>query len=134
MAQTLTLTFMSGSRDGEVVHLETAGSPPSISIGRVAPAELVIPDDPDLSRRHARIFWSGSSWMLEDLGSSNGTFIGEFQAARRLSGPGAIKDGQIFRVGLTRLRLGSSKDERPATAAAVANATRFAPAGIVNQG
>ena len=36
----------------------------------------------------------------------------------------AIKDGDIFRAGLTRLRLGSSKDERLATAAAAANATR----------
>ena len=126
MAQTLTLTFMSGSRDGEVVQLETAGSPQSVSIGRVAPCELVISDDPDLSRRHARIFWSSSSWMLEDLDSSNGTFIGEFQAARRLSGPTAIKDSDIFRVGLTRLRLGSAKDKRVATAAAAAaaNATR----------
>ena len=126
MARTLTLTFMSGSRDGEVVQLETAGSPPSVSIALVAPCELVISDAPDLSRRHARIFWNGSSWMLEDLDSSNGTFIGEFQAARRLSEPAAIKDGQIFRVGLTRLRLGSSKDERLATAAAAAaaNATR----------
>ena len=83
-----------------------------------------VSDDPDLSRRHARIFWNGSSWVLEDLGSSNGTFIGEFQAARRLSAPAAIKDGLIFRVGLTRLRLGGAKDERVATAAAAANATR----------
>lgn len=124
MARTLALTFMSGSRDGEVVQLETAGSPPSVSIGRVAPCELVISDDPDLSRRHARIFWNGTSWMLEDLGSSNGSFIGEFQAASRLSGPAAIKDGHIFRVGLTRLRLGNAKDARLATAAAAANATR----------
>ena len=115
---------MSGSRDGEVVQLETAGSPPSVSIGRVAPCELVITDDPDLSRRHARIFCNVSSWMLEDLGSSNGSFIGEFQIARKVSAPAAIKDGEIFRVGLTRLRLGSAKDERAATAAAAANATR----------
>ena len=124
MTRTLMLTFMSGSRDGEVVQLATAGSPPSVSIGREAPCELVITDDPDLSRRHARIFWSGSGWMLEDLGSSNGTFVGEFQAARRLSEPAAIGDGHIFRVGLTRFRLGSAKDERVATAAAAANATR----------
>ena len=124
MAQTLTLTFMSGSRDGEVVQLATAGSPPSVLIGRTAQCELVISDDPDLSRRHARIFWSDSSWMLEDLGSSNGSFIGEFQAARRLSGPSAIKDGEIFCVGLTRLRLGDAKNEHFATAAATAIATR----------
>ena len=124
MARTLTLTFMSGSRDGEVVQLETAGSPRSVSIGRVAPCELVITDDPDLSRSHARIFWDNSVWMLEDLNSSNGTFIGEFQTARRVSAPAAIKDGGIFRVGLTRLRLGRAKDERVATVAAAANATR----------
>ena len=124
MARTLMLTFMSGSRDGEVVQLETAGSPPSVLIGREAPCEVVISDDPDLSRRHARIFWNGSSWMLDDLNSSNGTFIGEFQAARRLSEPAAIKEGHIFRVGLTRLRLGGFKDDRVATAAAAANATR----------
>ena len=126
MAQTLTLTFMSGARDGEVVQLETAGSPSAISIGRNAPCELVITDDPDLSRRHARIFWSGSSWMLEDLNSSNGSFIGEFQAAGRLSGTNAIQEGDIFRVGLTRLRLGVAKidDIAIAGAFAAANARR----------
>ena len=87
-------------------------------------SRLAVSDDPDLSRRHARIFWNGSAWMLEDLGSSNGTFIGEFQAARRLSEPAAIKDGRIFRVGLTRLRLGGVEDDRVTAAAAAANATR----------
>ena len=126
MAQTLTLTFMSGSRDGEVVQLDAAGSPPSITIGRVAPCELLITDDPDLSRRHTRIFWNGSSWMLEDLNSSNGTFIGEFQATRRLSGASAIKEGEIFRAGLTRLRLGGATSDQVAVvgAVAVANARR----------
>ncbi len=121
----LRLTFMSGSRDGEVVQLETAGSPPCISIGRVAPCELLITDDPDLSRRHARIFWNGSAWMLEDLGSSNGSFIGEFHTARRVSAPTVINDGEIFRVGLTRLRLPGVKDERVTAAAAAADATRY---------
>ncbi len=119
MAQTLSLTFMSGSRDGEVVQLDATGSPPSITIGRVAPCELVITDDPDLSRRHTRVFWNGSSWMLEDLNSSNGTFIGEFQATRRLTGASAIKEGEIFRAGLTRWRLGGAKNDQIAVAGAV---------------
>lgn len=122
MSQTLNLTFMSGSRDGEMVEFVAAGSPQSISIGRGAPCELVITDDPDLSRRHARIFWSGTSWMLEDLNSSNGVFLGEFQAARKLAGTRAIKDGDIFRVGLTRLRLGGAGNENVALAGAVAAA------------
>lgn len=116
MVQTLNLTFMSGSRDGKVVQLVTAGTPPAISIGRNAPCELLITDDPDLSRRHTRIFWNGSSWMLEDLNSSNGTFIGEFQAARRLSGISAIREGEIFRAGLTRLRLGGNQGGHAAIA------------------
>ena len=120
MEQALTLTFMSGSRDGEVVQLETIGSPAAISIGRTAPCELVLSDDPDISRRHARISWYGSAWMLEDVGSSNGTFIGEFQSERKLTAPAAIKEGEIFRVGLTRLRLGGVKNERVAGATAVA--------------
>jgi len=124
MSRILTLTFMSGSRDGEVVQLEAPGSPPTVSIGRDASCELAISDDPDLSRRHARIFWSGSAWMLEDLGSSNGTFIGEFQAARRVSEPTPLTDVQIFRVGLTRLRLGGTNDSRVSTAAAAADAAR----------
>jgi len=120
MTQALTLTFMSGSRDGEVVQLAAAGSPPSVLLGRNAPCELVLSDDPDMSRRHARLIWSGSSWMLEDVGSSNGTFFGEFQAERKLSAPTAIKDGEIFRVGLTRLRLGGVKNERVAVIGAAA--------------
>ena len=120
MTQTLNLTFMSGSRDGEVVQLDTAGSPPSITIGRVAPCELLITDDPDLSRRHTRIFWNGTSWMLEDLNSSNGTFIGEFQATRRISESIAIREGEIFRAGLTRLRLGGKRNDDVAVAAVAA--------------
>lgn len=120
MEQILTLTFMSGSRDGEVVQLGTVGSPTAISIGRTTPCELVLSDDPDMSRRHARISWNGSAWTLEDMGSSNGTFIGEFQAERKLTTPAAIKEGEIFRVGLTRLRLGGVKNEWVAGATAVA--------------
>ncbi len=55
-----------------------------------------------------------------NMGSSNGTYIGEFQTERKLATPTAIKDGEIFRVGLTRLRLGGAKDERVATAGAAA--------------
>jgi len=120
MEQTLTLAFMSGARDGEVVQLATSGAPQSVSIGRTAPCELVISDDPDMSRRHARIFWGGSSWMLEDLGSSNGTFLGEFQVERKLAATTTILEGEIFRVGLTRLRLGGANNERIAAAGAAA--------------
>jgi hypothetical protein len=40
------------------------------------------------------------------MGSSNGTYLGEFKTERKLTAPSAIKESEIFWVGLTRLRLG----------------------------
>ena len=122
MEQAITLTFMSSSRDGEVVQLQTTGA--AVSIGRTAPCELVLPDDPDMSRRHARLVWGGSSWTLEDAGSSNGTFLGEFQTEKKLTVPTVIKDGEIFRVGLTRLRFGGENNKSHMAASAAAKGSR----------
>ena len=46
----------------------------SITIGRQDDCDVAIPS-PIVSRRHARILREGSSWILEDLGSTNGTFV-----------------------------------------------------------
>lgn len=47
-----------------------------ITIGRLPDCELVV-DDPTVSKHHARILWSDGAGVatLEDLGSSNGTFV-----------------------------------------------------------
>jgi ABC transport system ATP-binding/permease protein len=45
-----------------------------IIIGRLPPAELVI-DDPAISRRHASVTYQDGQYFVEDLGSSNGTFL-----------------------------------------------------------
>ncbi len=52
--------------------------------------------DDGLSRRHARVFRRGGETCVEDLGSTNGTFVGE----ERLTGPRALAEGD--RVGLGR--------------------------------
>jgi pSer/pThr/pTyr-binding forkhead associated (FHA) protein len=62
-------------------------------------------DDPEakVSRRHARITFSEGKYLLEDLGSTNGTFINR---GKRLS-PGArqpLNDGDEIIVGKTFLR------------------------------
>jgi pSer/pThr/pTyr-binding forkhead associated (FHA) protein len=71
-----------------------------IVIGR-EDGDLVFSDDQFLSRRHASIAWDGARATLNDLGSSNGTFI-------RLVGPTAIKNGDHLRMGdqLFRIELG----------------------------
>jgi pSer/pThr/pTyr-binding forkhead associated (FHA) protein len=50
----------------------------SILIGR-SPGSTLVLDDDYASSRHARIFPQGDQWYVEDLGSTNGTFIGDEQ-------------------------------------------------------
>ena len=63
-------------------------------IGR-DPGAVVYLDDPSVSRRHARIFVSETGATVEDLGSKNGTFLGE----TRLHKPVPLSDGDAVRVG-----------------------------------
>jgi hypothetical protein len=97
---------MSGPRDGETVNLEAKGTPAAIEIGRsVAVGGLALPWDPDTSRTHARLVLRENAWWLEDAGSRNGTFLGEFSAATKPTGPVRLAPGQVFRCGLTRLQI-----------------------------
>ncbi len=68
------LVVTAGSLAGTSLPLTNA----SILIGR-APGSTLVLDDDYSSSRHARIFPQGNQWFLEDLGSTNGTFIGEQQ-------------------------------------------------------
>lgn len=86
MSTAVVLAFMSGPRDGETVKLVASGIPPRILIGRGVPPEgLSLPGDPDASRTHASLTERDGAWWLEDAGSRNGTFIGEF--ADQLASP-----------------------------------------------
>jgi pSer/pThr/pTyr-binding forkhead associated (FHA) protein len=105
MTPPLVLTFMSGPRDGEVVTLAAQGDAAMVTFGRLATCGVSLPDDPDVSRQHARLTWRDGSWWVEDAGSSNGTFLGEFAGASRVTAPTRVSVGEIFRVGRTRFRL-----------------------------
>ena len=63
--------------------------------------DVVFRDDEFLSRRHATLRWQGGQCVLEDLKSSNGTFI-------RLRGPQPLEHGDTLRMGdqMFRLELG----------------------------
>jgi DNA-binding winged helix-turn-helix (wHTH) protein len=63
-------------------------------IGR-DPGAAVHIDDPSVSRRHARIVVSEAGATLEDLGSKNGTHVGEV----RIQKPMALSDGLAVKIG-----------------------------------
>lgn len=71
-----------------------------ITIGRAKDSTLVINDD-YASGRHARIYSDDGRWVVEDLGSTNGTYLGQ----QRLTGPQAVSVGQPIRIGKTVLEL-----------------------------
>ncbi|HVX55237.1 FHA domain-containing protein FhaB/FipA [Nocardioides sp.] len=85
-----------GRSQGERADLSQA----PILIGRGADAAIVLDDD-YVSTRHARIAASGEQWFVEDLGSTNGTYIGSV----RINQPTAIGVGTRVRIGKTILEL-----------------------------
>ena len=69
-------------------------------IGR-SPECLLVVDDDFASGRHARIFRTETGWAIEDLGSTNGTFVED----QRIGEPTVIEFGTPVRVGRTTLEL-----------------------------
>ncbi|GEL96088.1 FHA domain-containing protein FhaB/FipA [Cellulomonas composti] len=72
----------------------------AVLIGRAPGCSLVVDDD-YTSSRHARIFPRGDQWYVEDLGSTNGTFVGE----QRLTAPVLLTVGTAVRVGRSIIEL-----------------------------
>src|SRR3954454_1010589 len=81
-----------------------------VSLGREG-CDVVL-HDPEVSRRHAALRESASGLAIEDLGSTNGTFVNEV----RVTGVVALNDGDKLRLGDTvlRLKLGVAEPARPA--------------------
>jgi len=62
-------------------------------IGRLAEADISIDAD-SVSRRHARLCLGDEGWQLEDLGSTNGSFVNEERVDRRV-----LRDGDVIGIG-----------------------------------
>jgi pSer/pThr/pTyr-binding forkhead associated (FHA) protein len=56
-------------------------------------------NQPGVSRRHARLTISGGQATIEDLGSKNGTFVGD----QRVEGVRALQDGEVVGIGSVKL-------------------------------
>jgi hypothetical protein len=73
--------------------------PAGITLGRSRQADVVL-NDPNVSRQHAEVRPRGGSWVLTDLGSTNGSRIN----GRRVEGSEVIKPGDEIELGATSLR------------------------------
>jgi pSer/pThr/pTyr-binding forkhead associated (FHA) protein len=65
-----------------------------LSIGRDTSNKISI-NDAEVSRKHARLLWQGEGYLLEDFGSTNGTFVN----GQRLSGSTMLKVGDLVALG-----------------------------------
>jgi diguanylate cyclase (GGDEF)-like protein len=84
------LTVLRGENVGALYSIEADET----VIGRSTEVGITLPDD-SLSRQHARIRREGAQYLIEDLGSTNGTFVD----GERLEKPHALEDGSRIHLG-----------------------------------
>ena len=90
MASQFQLIMRTGPTPGATFTLEGD----QLNIGRDSTNEVTI-NDAEISRRHARLTFQGGKYVLEDLGSTNGTFVN----GQRLAGPRVLKAGEVVSFG-----------------------------------
>ena len=94
--QVHTLVVTGGALKGTTIDL----SDQQITLGRANDATIVLNDD-YASSRHARIFPQDGQWIVEDLGSTNGTYLDRQKVTR----PTPVPAGVPIRIGKTVLEL-----------------------------
>ena len=92
----ITLQIIEGPNAGQALDVEGAAV-----IGREPESAALVLEDPEASRRHASLIPEGQSVNVEDLGSTNGTFVN----GERLVGAQVLVPGDRLRVGTTVLEV-----------------------------
>src|SRR5438132_14435251 len=90
---------ISGARDGELSNVTLPNGYTEVTFGRLPDCTISLPDDPEISRLHAKLSWRGHAWWLEDLKSTNGTFVGEFAQRKKITGSVRLAACEVFQVG-----------------------------------
>lgn len=90
------LVVTQGALSGTTVRL---GDQP-VTLGRSQESTIVLDDD-YVSGRHARFYPADGQWMVEDLGSTNGTYLDR----AKVTGPTPVKIGVPVRIGKTVVEL-----------------------------
>ena len=102
-------------------------------LGRSAACDLRV-EDPSVSSEHASLGWTGAGWEVRDLGSKNGTFVGERRVAAGERIP--LLPGDLLTLGAPRPPATAfvlADDEAPAASArhAQTGVVRAAMAGLI---
>jgi ABC-type multidrug transport system ATPase subunit len=102
-----TLKILEGLAAGGELRLDG-----ELVLGRAEPGAASLGQDPELSRRHARVFTpDGQRFVLEDLGSTNGTYLNGW----KIPTPQALNAGDRIQLGGSVLEVGGlAIDARPA--------------------
>ncbi len=90
---------------------------PTVIVGRGEDADILI-DNPSMSRRHARFRQEGDGWVVEDLGSSNGTYMN----GERITEPQPVDVGTEVAFGKFSIIFGKAVAAEPAPQTPAASA------------
>lgn len=88
---------------GNSINLKKGGVIPvkgEITLGRKKD-NLFMLDDPYVSGHHAKIYYADGNYIIEDIGSTNGTLLNE----NRVEGRTPITPGDIIKIGSTVLKV-----------------------------
>ncbi|MGI8551329.1 MAG: FHA domain-containing protein [Dehalococcoidia bacterium] len=99
------MKILAGERKGQRVEL----TGDSLTVGRSQDNAMSLADDERLSRHHARLSRQKEIWLVEDLSSTNGTFVERSGRPMRIVKPTPLADGDILVIG--SLRAAVSLDE-----------------------
>jgi hypothetical protein len=99
------LTVISGAASGTEIPLDG-----EFVVGRGEAGSGNLAEDTEISRRHARFHRENGSFVVEDLGSTNGTYVN----GRRVTGPTALMPGDEIQLGKTLVKFDGVSEQTQA--------------------